>query len=222
MSHFGKELAQAAVYPKGDVIQRHIHPGTWKYLEKNFRASNYLGNKQWRWHEFHFSSIERMRPWAVAYFVWGVHGYSDIYDEYGVDYHMSYQARRLGKWTGGLETDQEHIRVLSGMNDIESELILLDSLVRGDKRRDDYNAIRAAWRRGDTAALWQLEARFRHESPGADVRLLDQRNVKWIPRIRAEMKTGKGTAIVVGCLHFCGPNGIVQLLQREGYKIEQL
>ena len=59
-------------------------------------------------------------------------------------------------------------------------------------------------------------------SPGADVRLLDERNVKWIPRIKAEMKTGVPTAIVAGTLHFCRPNGVVQLLQRGGYKIEQL
>ena len=142
---------------------------------------------------------------------------------YGVDNHLAYQARRMGKETAGLETDEEHVNVLRGMNEIDSELILLDALIRGDKRRNDYDKVRAAWKKGDIATIWADESSaFETESPGADLRLLDERNVKWIPRIKAEMKTGKPTAIVVGCAHFPGPNGLIALLQRAGYKIEQL
>ena len=71
-------------------------------------------------------------------------------------------------------------------------------------------------------ALWAEEQRFRKLDPGADVRLLDIRNVKWIPRIKAEMKSGKPTAIVVGAAHMLGKNGLIALLEREGYKVEQL
>ncbi len=99
---------------------------------------------------------------------------------------------------------------------------MLEALVRGDKRRDDYNQDRDAWKRGDAAALWANHQRSRNLNPGADVRLLDERNVRWIPRIKAEMKTGIPTSIAVGAGHFLGPNGVVELLKRGGYKIEQL
>ncbi len=221
-SNFGKMFARAGVYPRGDSMPRHLHAGTWKFLAKNFRISNYLGKKQWSWGDYQFDTVEEMRPWAIAYYIWGVHGYNDVFGEYGVDNHLAYQARRLGKETGGLETDEEHVNVLRGMNDIESELILLDALTRGDKRRDDFNKLRAAWKRGDIATIWADEQRFRNLAPGADLRLLDERNVKWIPRLKAEMKTGKPTSIVVGTAHFPGPNGVIALLQRGGYKIEQL
>jgi hypothetical protein len=203
-------------------MPRHLHAETWKFLAKNFRISNYLGKKQWTWGDYQFDTVEEMRPWAIAYYIWGVHGYNDIYGAYGVDNHLAYQARRMGKETAGLETDEEHVNVLRGMTEIDSELILLDALIRGDKRRDDYNKVRAAWKKGDIATIWVEEQRFRNESPGASLRLLDERNVKWIPRIKAEIKTGKPTAIVVGCAHFPGPNGVIALLQRAGYKIEQL
>jgi uncharacterized protein YbaP (TraB family) len=52
--------------------------------------------------------------------------------------------------------------------------------------------------------------------------LVDDRNVKWIPRIEAELKTGKPTAIVAGALHFSGPHSVIALLQARGYKVEQL
>lgn len=209
--NFSEEFLKAAQYPKGDNMRRHVHAETWNFLVKNFRISNYR-----------LDDLENWRPWAIAYFVWGVRGYSDVYSGMGVDNHLAYQARRQGKEVAGLESDHEHIEVLHGMSHIDSEIILLDAIIRGDKRKGEYEEVRAAWRRGDTAALWAHNMQFRNESPGADLRLLDERNVKWIPRIKAEMRTGKPTAIVAGALHFCGPNGVVELLKRSGYKIEQL
>jgi len=51
---------------------------------------------------------------------------------------------------------------------------------------------------------------------------VDDRNVKWVPRIEAELKSGKPTAIVAGALHFSGPRSVIALLQKRGYQIEQL
>jgi uncharacterized protein YbaP (TraB family) len=36
------------------------------------------------------------------------------------------------------------------------------------------------------------------------------------------MKSGKSTAIVVGAGHLSGPHSVIDLLQKRGYKIEQL
>jgi uncharacterized protein YbaP (TraB family) len=82
--------------------------------------------------------------------------------------------------------------------------------------------MRAAWKKGDTTTMWQEGQRFRNIDPGADARLLDLRNVKWVPKIRAEMETGKPTAIVVGSAHMLGPNGLIALLKRNGIQFEQL
>jgi uncharacterized protein len=218
---FAKKFDVAAAYPKGDDIRRHVHGETYVFLHKNLGYSGLLGYVS-RFGYHHISGIEQLRPWAIAYYVWGVRGYNDVFQENGVDAHLSFEAKRMGKERKGLETAQEHVEVLAGMNDIESELILLDALVRGDKRRDDFNRERADWKRGDTKALWAELQRFRKLDPGADVRLLDIRNVKWIPKIKAEMKSGVPTSIVVGAGHMLGPNGLVAILEREGYKIEQL
>ena len=113
--------------------------------------------------------------------------------------------------------------MLAGMADIDSELILLDALVRGDKRREDYNQVRDAWRHGDadTTAV-ALEKRDRDLNQGGEIRLLDYRNLRWIPKIDAAFKGGVPTAIVVGTYHFCGQNNVRELLEKKGYKLEQL
>ena len=108
------------------------------------------------------------------------------------------------------------------MADIDAELILLDSLVRGDQRRDDFNATRAGWRHGDIGALLVEESRQRKLNPGAEMRLLDYRNLRWIPKIEGLIKSGVPTSIVAGTGHFCGANSVIDLLQKKGYKIEQL
>ena len=48
------------------------------------------------------------------------------------------------------------------------------------------------------------------------------RNLKWIPRIIALIKSGQPTMIVAGAAHFAGPPSIIKLLALHGYKCEQL
>jgi uncharacterized protein YbaP (TraB family) len=220
-SDFSERFNRAASYPKGDDIRRHIHPKTWEFLAKKFRISNYIG------HGFHLGenyvdSIEQLRPWAIAYYVWGIRGYSDTSSRYGVDNYFFYHARRAGKACGALETPAEHVEVLRGMADIDAELVLLDALVRGDKRRDDFNATRAGWKHGEIGPMAAEQKREREQNMGAEIRLLDYRNLRWVPKIDAAIKTAVPTSIVVGTGHFCGPNNVIELLQKRGYKIEQL
>lgn len=218
---FGKKWEVATTYPEGDEIRHHIHPKTWEFLQKKFRISNYLG------HDFHFGEhyvkdMMNLRPWAIAFYVWGIRGYSDIYSEHGVDRFISYQAMRHGKACDGLESGAEHVEVLAGMADIDAELMLLDALVRGDQRREDFNLMRDAWKHGDIEKMAALQKRERDLNLGGDIRLLDYRNLRWIRKIDGAFRSGAPTAIVVGTGHFCGPNNVRELLEKKGYKIEQL
>lgn len=47
---------------------------------------------------------------------------------------------------------------------------------------------------------------------------LDHRNLNWIPKIK-EVCGNKKTFIAVGAGHLGGPNGVIRLLQKEGYTI---
>lgn len=218
---FSKLFAAAAAYPKGDDIRRHIHPQTWAFLEKRFKESNYLGKSFWMGDQY-IPGLQNLRPWAIAYYIWGIRGYSNIAGAYGVDNHIHWEARRAGKACGGLESYEEHVDVMRGMADIDAELVLLDALVRGDQRRDDFNSTRAGWRRGEIGALMTEENRQRKLNPGFEMRLLDYRNLRWIPKIDGLIKSRVPTSVVVGTGHLCGTNSVIDLLQKKGYKIEQL
>ncbi len=186
-SDFSQKFAKASSYPKGDDISHHVHPQTLTYLWKNFRISNY-DSKTFRMGDHYIGNIRNMRPWAIVSFIWGIRGYNDVFGSHGVDRHVYYQASRRGAETAGLESDDTHVEVLKGMADMDAEIMLLDALVKGDKRRDEFNELRAAWKRGDVAAVAERTERDRKQNLGASLRLLDYRNLRWIPRIEAEIE----------------------------------
>lgn len=218
---WARKEAKASVYPKGDHIARHVHPETWKFLEKSYRSNSYAG-KTWDVGNNILVDITQVRPWAVAGLYGGTVDWRDVRGSLGLDYHFEAEAKRRNKQVAGLETIDEHVQVMAGMNDIESELILLDEIVNREKHKAEFDRVHAAWKRGDVATFWADVQKDRQLNPGAEVRLLDMRNVKWIPKIKAEMKTGKPTCILAGAGHFVGPNGVISLLERAGYKLEQL
>jgi uncharacterized protein YbaP (TraB family) len=89
-SDFSDKFAVAATYPKGDDIRHHVHAKTWEFLAKNLKESEYFGH-MWRFGNHHIEGVEQLRPWAVAYFIWGIHGYNDVFGEHGVDNHLAFQ-----------------------------------------------------------------------------------------------------------------------------------
>jgi len=207
---FSKEFEKASKLPKGQTIYSTLHPETLKFLEIRFRRSN-----------VHFDQVKEWRAWRIAG-IWGIRGWSNISGAYGVDSYLAYHCRRLHKPMGGLETVVEHVAVMGEMSDTEAEIMLLDNIVQGDKRRDTYDRMVAAWKRGDVDAVWAEERPFRAEAPTISSRLLDMRNLRWIPRITGMIKSGQPTMVVAGAAHFAGPPSIIKLLAAHGYNCEQL
>ncbi len=221
VNDFIKKFDAAQAYPKGDDIRRHVHPKTWQIITVNFSRAGMFGKSAHIGETYLPHGIQQLRPWAIAFHFYGIRGYNDFRLE-GVNNYFANQGRRMHKQLAGLETDDEHVEILRGLNDIESELILLDAITHREKARGELYRSHAAWKRGDAATVWAIHQRFRNLDPGADVRLLDIRNVKWVPKIRAEFNSGTPTSIVVGVAHMLGPNGLIALLQRNHFKFEQL
>ena len=204
---FAKKFAEAARLPRGQQILGKISPKTYNYLRK----ITINGLAEW----------QHLYPWAIAMLLDypKLRGVSSIY---GVDYNVAQVARRYSKVTGGLETVDEHIRVFSDMHMIEGEVVLLQALVHAGEASRLYQEEVAAWKRGDTKRLYAMYAGRMKEAPTVWWRLLDRRNARWVPRIETAIKSARPTLVVAGAMHFAGPNSVIVLLQRRGYKIEQV
>ncbi len=221
-AEFEKKLAAAAKYPPGEDIRSKIDPELLAWLRQNIFAVNDDPRRGKKSRGEGFDSGLGYKPWWIAQHLVDKSSYSNVSTSPGLDDYFVAHAKRMGKEIGGLESVDEHVAVVGGLSDRDGEIMLRDALAPHKNGEADLNQMRKAWRKGDTAALWAGDARFRKEAPRIAARFVDERNIKWIPRIIAELNSGKPTAIVAGALHFSGPNSVVRLLKKRGYKIEQL
>jgi uncharacterized protein YbaP (TraB family) len=219
---FEKKLAAAAKYPPGEDIRSKIHPELLAWLQQNVSTVNGNPRRGKKSQAESFDSGLGYKPWWIAEHLVNKNAYSNVSVSPGLDDYFLARAQEMGKEIGGLESVDQHVAVLSGLSDREGEIILRDALDPHKNAETEFSRMRKAWRRGDTAALWAGDARFRREAPWIAARFVDERNRKWVQRIEAELGTGKPTTIVAGALHFCGPSSIVRLLEKRGYKIDQL
>ena len=204
---FAMKLGAAARLPRGEQIRGKISPKTYDYLRK----ITINGMAEW----------QHLYPWATAMLL-EYPSLRGVSTTYGVDNHVAQMARRYSKKTGGVETVDEHVHVFSDMHMIEGEVYLLQALVHAAEASPQFQLDVAAWKSGDTNRLYAMHAKRMKEAPTVWWRLLDRRNAKWIPRLEAAIKSGTPTLVVAGALHFSGPRSVIALLQKRGYKIEQL
>lgn len=205
---FTKKLTGAAKYPKGTTIRDKVDPKTYATLVR-ISGSGFSGFWQ------------NLRPWAVAMIMFDPR-YGRFSHAYGADNHVLEEAKWRRCPVGGIETMDEHIRVFSGMTDSEGEMYLLQTIVYSNEDAKNIPARLTAWQNGDCQTIYSEFLPRMKEAPSVWWRLIDHRNAMWIPRIETEIRTGIPTMIVAGALHFCGPHSVIALLQKRGYKIEQL
>ena len=221
-AEFERKFEAAAKYPRGQDIRSKIDPELLAWLRKNILTVKAEHRRGKRAGVAAFDSELCYKPWWIAQHLAAPASYSKSSASHGLDNYFVDHAKMVGKEIGGLESVDEHVAVLGGLSDRDSEFMLRDALTQPTDGQKEFSRMYKAWRRGDTSALWAGDARLRNQAPRIAARLVEDRNVKWVPRIEAELKTGKPTAIVAGALHFAGPRGVIALLQKRGYEIEQL
>jgi uncharacterized protein len=221
-AEFERKFETAAKYPPGQDIRSKIDPELLAWLRQNILTVKAEPRRGKGAQVAGFDSELRYKPWWIAQHLAAPASYSKSSASHGLDNYFVDRAKTAGKEIRGLESVDEHVAVMGGMSDRDGEFMLLEALTQPTDGAKEFSRMYKAWRRGDTNALWTGDARLRNQAPRIAARLVDDRNVKWVSRIEAELKTGKPTAIVAGALHFAGPRSVIALLQKRGYKIEQL
>jgi len=167
----------------------------------------------------------RYKPWAVMAF------FSVPKEELqraaagsqALDAQLQIDARAAGKRVVGLETVDEQIRVIDGLEIADQVNLLeltLDSILADDAIVDRMRDLYVA---GDLGGLWTLyKTSFEGAEPTLaarfDARFITDRNRLMVERMQALLTDG-GAFIAVGALHLPGEEGILNLLARQGYAV---
>lgn len=141
----------------------------------------------------------------------------------GVEEFLIRRARANSKPVSGLESGREHADVFLGLTDQQSEAMLLIMFLPAKRTSGSTgDEIARAWRRGNADIETRvMKDEFRNFPSLAD-RFLTDRNRKWLPKIEGYLQSGKTYFVVAGAAHMGGSDGIVALLRKRGYQIEQL
>ncbi|MFI4891743.1 MAG: TraB/GumN family protein [Steroidobacterales bacterium] len=164
----------------------------------------------------------QMQPWFVAVMLEQLEMARLGFDpDSGVEAQFTRRAQADHKPIIALETMDEQLGLFSHMSLEQQRRFLLYSLEDADDAAQEMNAVVTAWRRGDTAALEALLGEGFDKFPDLYRILTTDRNRKWLPKIEGLLHEKCDYLVIVGALHLVGRDGVVALLEREGYKVLQ-
>lgn len=135
-----------------------------------------------------------------------------------IDLYFADEGKRNGKEIIPLETALEQSEILFEGQTVEEQAMALVENVKAEVEDDLSSEVLDAYMAEDLDRLWKLNEDW-DDSMGEMTVLLDERNKKWIPKLKPVLDTGNAF-IAVGALHLPGKVGVLELLKKEGYKVE--
>jgi len=166
--------------------------------------------------------IRTMKPWMVMLLITAFEAQKAGLDAaLGLDKYFFDKARAAGKPVLALETAESQIDRFDTMPDSLQEQMLRSTLTELEVQRKSVAAMISAWRRGDAAALEKMALSSFEDYRGAYTSLIVERNNNWVPQIEACMAKPQPCLVVVGAAHLVGPDGLLTLLKKKGYQLEQ-
>ena len=167
-------------------------------------------------------AVQRMKPWMVALALTGPALQAQgFHAEYGIDKHFFDRAKKVGNERRALETVAFQFDRMDQMSATEQEALLRSTIEDIDNQTNNVKTMADAWARGNTEVLEKLLLPTMKTSPDLYKRMLVDRNASWVAAVETCIKQKESCFVVVGAAHLVGPDSLVAMLQKQGYKVEQ-
>lgn len=167
------------------------------------------------------AQMDPLQPWlaslTLAVLQIQAGGYSP---ESGVEQQLNGAAREAGKAFGYFETVEEQLRFFADMP-LEVQVADFEVGVRQMVEEPELlTEMVQAWAAGDMSELDQIfNDAMRDSSSELFQRLIVDRNIAWIPQIASALEGSDDALIAVGAGHLPGEQGVIALLEAEGYTV---
>lgn len=139
----------------------------------------------------------------------------------GVDRHFFYKARQAGKPVIGLETMEYQIDLFDKLSEKDQEAIVHQTLLDLDILDQEMSSIVAAWENGDVKGLDDVLLKSFREYPTIYRKFVVERNHAWMKKVTPFFTKSDDYMIIVGAAHMVGEKGLVELLKKKGYSVQQ-
>ena len=140
----------------------------------------------------------------------------------GIDQHFIELAKNKQLAISYLETPEQQLTYLARLGDVEDDF-LESTLKQINKVSDELPDLIAAWENGDRN---KIQALLDDDDTSPELQtyleqhLIKERNQSWIPKIIAQ--TSQRNFMVVGAMHLYGHDGLLQMLEQNGYKLTNI
>jgi uncharacterized protein YbaP (TraB family) len=162
--------------------------------------------------------LDHSQPWFAALMLEQMElAKSGFEPAAGIDEQFAQLAHADHKPVIGLETIDEQLAIFANLPLDQQRQYLSSTLDDSGTDASDTQAIVLAWQHGDLARLEQLLREGSSDSPELYRMLTTERNRKWLPKIIGLLNDDDNCLVIVGAMHLIGHDGVVELLQRQGY-----
>jgi len=211
----------AAQLPEDQSLKDLLDGPTYAQLLRIARRQRPSTERIGAWH------ISRFKPWFVMLVIGKNDASAAHLDpaEPSLDDWLEAQARKAGDKIVGLESFEEQLGVFDGMP-MSDQVALLGANLDNYNRWRSYDVSKQLYLTGDTAmfyGIWQEELEAVEPAVARRTldRFLDDRNHKMVARMLPLMEE-QPSFMAVGALHLPGEEGVLALLEREGYTVTRL
>ncbi len=204
------KVAQGMMNTDGKTLRDYFTPDQYKRLERYVRDS--LGQSMMMY--------QMMKP-VVLVQMFSMGGEkSGCSDTKSYEMEIMRAASDADQPVMGLETPEEQLKLLNSLPEdsvVAMIMAQVDGTAQGSEAGTTMDSLVAAYKRQDLPALEVLMAGS--SEMGMDMGdFLDDRNARWISRMRPMMKR-RPTFFAVGAGHLGGKSGVIQLLREAGFTL---
>ena len=171
------------------------------------------------------SMFEPMQPWLVSTALQVVPMLQDGYEPTsGIDMKLLAESKGAKKAVKGFETVEDQVHLLADLPQDQQVAMLHRALTEMDKAAAEMNDLIGAWERGNIDKIGKMDNdELAVKYPAQYKRLVVDRNTKWAATLDGLLKdpaTGK-VFVTVGAAHLAGPDSVIKMLEKDGWKVER-
>jgi uncharacterized protein len=169
------------------------------------------------------AAFDRMETWAAAFTLIGTQFKSlGLQVDDGVETNLKTSFRAAGKPIGQLETNAEQLGFFDALPEQAQRELLIGAIDQPATAKTQFDAMLAAWTRGDVEAIARTFNTDMAGSPELLDALLKRRNANWARWIEGRMDQPGTVMVAVGAGHLAGDASVQELLKRRGIKVTRV
>lgn len=161
------------------------------------------------------ATMSKMKPFAVVQMATQMHfiGKTESYE-------LSFEkiARENEIAIKGLETIAEQMAIFDNLSKAQQSEMVMEEIRNMEETLDQTTRMQKIYAGQNVDSLFLMIQNEGGTISEEMSEFLDKRNKNWVPQIKA-MVEEKKTFIAVGAGHLGGPNGVIRLLEKEGYTL---